>query len=94
MSLPGAFLPEEGFPGEMSPEQLLAWNPIGDPETVAERLAVEIKAVDAAHMGLYMTMGSTPHRGAMRSIERFGGEVLPLLRKALGPLEKIGVAKG
>lgn len=92
MSLPGAFLPEEGFAGEMSPEQLLAWNPIGDPETVAERLAVEIKAVNAAHMALYMSMGSVPHKGAMRSIGRFGREVLPLLRKALGPLEKIGAA--
>jgi alkanesulfonate monooxygenase SsuD/methylene tetrahydromethanopterin reductase-like flavin-dependent oxidoreductase (luciferase family) len=92
MSLPGAFLPEEGFAGEMSPEELMAWNPIGDAETVAERLASEIKAVNASHMGLYMTMGATSHKGAMRSIERFGSDVLPLLGKTLGPLEKIGVA--
>ena len=91
MNLPGAFLPEEGFEGEMSPEQLMAWNPIGDAETVAEKLAAEITAVTPAHMGLYMTMGSTPHKAAMRSIERFGTDVLPLLEKALGPLASIGV---
>lgn len=91
MHLPGAFLPEEGFPGEMSPEELLKWNPIGDAETVAEKLAAEIEAVTPAHMGLYMTMGSTPHKAAMRSIERFGADVLPLLEKAIGPLSRIGV---
>ncbi len=91
-ALPGAFLPEEGFPGEMSPEQLMAWNPIGDAHMVAEKLATEIKAVDPAHMGLYMTMGATPHASAMRSIERFGADVLPLLQRALGPLERIGAA--
>lgn len=91
MHLPGAFLPEEGFAGEMSPEELLAWNPIGDAETVAEKLAAEISAVTPAHMGLYMTMGSMPHKTAMRSIERFGTDVLPKLEKALGSLARIGV---
>lgn len=92
MSLPGAFLPEEGCAGEMSPEQLLAWNPIGDAETVAEKLAAEIAAVRPAHMGLYMTIGAVPHRAALRSIDRFGSHVLPLLERALGPLDRIGAA--
>lgn len=92
MSLPGAVLPEEPFADEMSPEQLLVWNPIGDPETVAEKLAREISAVKPAHMGLYMTIGAMPHAAAMRSIERFGREVMPRLEKALGPLARIGMA--
>jgi alkanesulfonate monooxygenase SsuD/methylene tetrahydromethanopterin reductase-like flavin-dependent oxidoreductase (luciferase family) len=92
MYLPGAFLPEESFKDEMSPEQLMAWNPIGDAETVAERLAAEIKAVNPAHMGLYMSIGAAPHKGVMRSIERFGADVLPKLEKALGPLAGIGMA--
>ncbi len=91
MHLPGAFLPEESFEGEMSPEELMAWNPIGDAEMVAEKLAAEIEAVTPHHMGLYMTMGATPHKSAMRSIERFGADVLPLLEKKLGPLAAIGV---
>jgi alkanesulfonate monooxygenase SsuD/methylene tetrahydromethanopterin reductase-like flavin-dependent oxidoreductase (luciferase family) len=90
LALDSAFLPEEPFEGEMTPEELMAWNPIGDPETVAEKLANEIRAVDPAHIGLYMAIGASPHPGVMRSIERFGSDVLPRLEKAFGSLERIG----
>lgn len=88
--LPSAWLPEESFEGEMSPEDILAWNPIGDVETVAERLAEEIEAVGPDHIALYMTMGNTPHAAAMRSIDRFGGEVIPMIEQAMGPLVSLG----
>jgi alkanesulfonate monooxygenase SsuD/methylene tetrahydromethanopterin reductase-like flavin-dependent oxidoreductase (luciferase family) len=92
--LPSAFLPEEGFAGEMSPEDLLAWNPIGDAETVAEKLAAEIKAVNPSHVALYMAIGAVPHDNVMRSIEAFGSRVIPLVEKAVGPLSAIGARGG
>src|SRR5690606_17939922 len=89
-ALPSAWLPEEGFEGEMSPQDILAWNPIGDVETVAEKLAEEIEAVGSDHIALYMTMGNTDHAAALRSIDRFGGEVIPLIERAMGPLVTLG----
>lgn len=89
-ALDAAWLPEEPFEDEMSPEDILAWNPIGDAETVAEKLVAEIEAVRPIHTALYMTMGDTPHESAMRSIERFGDTVMPLIEKSVGPLALAG----
>ncbi|MBO6784824.1 MAG: LLM class flavin-dependent oxidoreductase, partial [Alphaproteobacteria bacterium] len=89
-SLDAAWLPEEPFEDEMSPEDILAWNPIGDAETVAEKLVEEIEQVRPVHTALYMTMGDTPHESALRSIERFGDTVVPLIEKAVGPLVTAG----
>ncbi len=81
-ALPGAFLPEEGFDGEMSPEDILANNPIGDAEMVAEKLAAEVAATNAVHIGLYMCVGRASHASVLKSIEAFGAKVLPALEKA------------
>ena len=91
--IPGSWLPEESFDGEMSPEDILAWNPIGDPETVAACLADEITRVGTSHIALYMTMGNTDHEVAMSSIRRFGDEVIPLIEKAVGPLGGVNIPK-
>lgn len=84
-----AWLPEDAYDGEMSPKDIAAWNPIGDPETVAEKLAAEIRAVGPSHIALYMTIGAVDHGQVMRSIERFGAEVVPLLEREIGPLAGI-----
>jgi len=89
-SLEAAWLPEEPFEDEMSPEDILAWNPIGDAETVAEKLVEEIEQVRPVHTAMYMTMGDTPHDDALRSIEAFGHKVVPLIEKAVGPLSTAG----
>jgi len=91
--LPQAWLPEEAFEGEMSPEDILKWNPIGDVETVAERLVDEITRVGTNHIALYMTIGRTDHEVAMKSIRRFGEEVMPLIEKAVGPLGGVNIPK-
>jgi len=87
-----AWLPDEAYEGEMSPEDIVAWNPIGDPETVAEKLTAEIRAVRPSHIALYMTIGAVEHGQVMRSIERFGAEVVPLIERALGPLAGVNAA--
>ena len=91
--IPGSWLPEESFANEMSPEDILAWNPIGDPETVAARLADEITRVGSHHIALYMTMGNTDHEVVMKSIRRFGDEVIPLIEKQVGPLGGVNIPR-
>ena len=88
--LDAAWLPEVPFEGEMSAEDILAWNPIGDPETVAERLVEEIQKVRSSHIALYMTIGDTDHEAVMRSIRRFGRDVIPLIEKSVGPIGRGG----
>jgi len=92
-TLPEAWLPEESFEGEMSPEDILKWNPIGDVETVAECLADEITRVGSTHIALYMTIGRTDHEVVMKSIRRFGDEVVPLIEKKVGPLGGVNMPK-
>lgn len=87
--LPGPWLPEEGHKGELTPEDILAGNPIGDPHRVAEALVEEINRVGTSHIALYMTIGRTDHEAVMRSIRRFGDEVIPLVEKAVGPLAAV-----
>jgi alkanesulfonate monooxygenase SsuD/methylene tetrahydromethanopterin reductase-like flavin-dependent oxidoreductase (luciferase family) len=88
--LDAPWLPEQAFDGEMSLEDILRWNPIGDPETVAERLVEEIEKVGSDHIALYMTIGDTDHEAVIRSIRRFGREVMPLIEKSVGPLAGAG----
>lgn len=83
------WLPEESYDGEMSPADIVAWNPIGDPQTVAEKLAAEIRSVRPTHIALYMTIGATEHARALRSIERFGSEVIPLIEREVGSLASV-----
>ena len=40
-----------------------------------------------------MTMGNTDHEVAMKSIRRFGDEVIPLIEKEVGPLAGVNVSK-
>lgn len=77
-------LPEIPFEDEPSLEELVENNPIGDPETVAQRIVEEVRRVNAFHMALYMHVGYFPLEKSLRSIERFATEVIPLVEKELG----------
>jgi alkanesulfonate monooxygenase SsuD/methylene tetrahydromethanopterin reductase-like flavin-dependent oxidoreductase (luciferase family) len=89
--LGNAWLPEEAYEGEMSADDIVAWNPIGDPQTVAGKLIDEIRSVGPTHIALYLTIGATDHAQVLLSIERFGSEVVPLVERELGPLAKVNV---
>jgi hypothetical protein len=58
--------------------------PIGDVDTVAEKLVKEIAAAKPAQLVFSFKVGNTPHRWAMRSMELMIGEVKPRIEKALG----------
>jgi len=57
--------------------------PIGDVETVAEKLVEEIKVAKPAQLSFVFKVGDTPHKTAMRSMELMISEVKPRIEKAL-----------
>src|SRR5438067_7795964 len=81
----GTVLVDVPFPDEPPFEQIHSDPLIGDVETVAEKMAAEIRATDPVHMCFSFKVGATPHHAAMRSMELMMSEVRPLVERALGP---------
>jgi alkanesulfonate monooxygenase SsuD/methylene tetrahydromethanopterin reductase-like flavin-dependent oxidoreductase (luciferase family) len=79
----GTQLVDVPFPDEPPLEQIHADLLIGDVETVAEKLAAEIRATHPVHICFSFKVGATPHDAAMRSMELMIGEVKPLVERAL-----------
>ena len=84
----GTVLVDKPFPDEPPLEKIRDDLLIGDVETVAEKLAGEIRATHPVHMCFSFKVGATPHKAAMRSMELMSGEVKPLVERALGPLDR------
>ncbi|HEX3861167.1 MAG TPA: LLM class flavin-dependent oxidoreductase [Stellaceae bacterium] len=80
----GTVLVDRPFPDEPSLEQIRDDLLIGDIETVAEKLAAEIRATHPEHVCFSFKVGATPHAAAMRSMELMIAEVKPRVEKALG----------
>jgi alkanesulfonate monooxygenase SsuD/methylene tetrahydromethanopterin reductase-like flavin-dependent oxidoreductase (luciferase family) len=70
--------------GEESLETIHENLPIGDVDTVAEKLLAEIKVAKPAQLSFSFKVGNTPHKSAMRSMELMMGEVKPRIEKVLG----------
>ena len=88
--LDGAMLIEKPYAGEPHIEDLARTLPVGDAETVAERLTAIIEAARPCHVLLQFQAGASDPKLAVRSIERFATTVRPMIEKALGPLDRIG----
>ena len=84
----GTQLVDRPFPDEPPLEQIRDNLLIGDVDTVAEKLVAEIRATHPVHVCFSFKVGSTPHKAAMRSMERMIGEVRPKVERALGPLDR------
>jgi alkanesulfonate monooxygenase SsuD/methylene tetrahydromethanopterin reductase-like flavin-dependent oxidoreductase (luciferase family) len=80
----GTVLVDVPFPDEPPLETIYNDLLIGDVETVAEKLVAEIRATKPVHVCFSFKVGNTPHKAAMRSMERMIGEVKPRVEKALG----------
>jgi len=78
------------YEDEASPEAIVAQNVVGDAETCVEKLLREIELLRPTHYSCFVQMGSMTGGHATRSLERFGAEVLPAVRKALGHEGKRG----
>jgi len=83
----GTVLVDVPFPDEPPLETIYDNLLIGDVETVAEKLVVEIHATKPTHVCFSFKVGDTPHAAAMRSMELMIGEVKPRVERALGPVE-------
>src|SRR5688572_5502081 len=79
----GTVLVDVPFPDEPSVETIHDDLLIGDVETVAEKLAGEIRAGKPVHVCFSFKVGDTPHAAAMRSMELMMEEVKPRVEKAL-----------
>jgi alkanesulfonate monooxygenase SsuD/methylene tetrahydromethanopterin reductase-like flavin-dependent oxidoreductase (luciferase family) len=82
----GTVLVDVPFPDEPPLEQIHEDLLIGDVDTVAEKLAGEIRATHPEHICFSFKVGNTPHKAAMRSMELMIGEVKPRVERAIGRL--------
>lgn len=90
--LEGAFLQEQPAAGEPPIEQLIDLMMIGDAETVAEKLIREFEVLRPTHLSCFMALPGIPQARILRSMERFGAEVMPRIAKHFGGLDRIGAA--
>ncbi|MGF7159231.1 alkanesulfonate monooxygenase SsuD/methylene tetrahydromethanopterin reductase-like flavin-dependent oxidoreductase (luciferase family) [Rhodoligotrophos appendicifer] len=86
----GAFMQEVPADDEPPLEEILERLPMGDPETVAERLSRDIDALGPDHISCFMGIPGMPQAKVLKSMERFGSEVMPLLEKRYGDLSRLG----
>ena len=88
--LDGTFIDAAPFAGELTLEQIVTNVYLGTPEQCAEKMVREIELLNPAHLSCFMQFGGLDGKRALLSMERFGAEVLPLVRKALPALETLG----
>ena len=74
---------EAAIPGELSLEELAKNLPVGDAETVAERLHADIKAAGASHVMLNIQAGASTMAQARRTIDAFSSDIRPAIERAL-----------
>ena len=56
---------------------------VGSPDTVAAKIAATARALQLSRFDLKYSAGQLPHPLLMRSIELYGTEVIPRVRKLL-----------
>ncbi|MGA2795767.1 MAG: LLM class flavin-dependent oxidoreductase [Roseiarcus sp.] len=57
---------------------------VGSPETVARKIVATAKALGISRFDMKYSAGSLSHEKLLRSIELYGGKVVPLVRDMLG----------
>ena len=92
LALQGSYVDTPPFDGEPPLETFIDNVIIGDAHHVAERLAAEIRDLEPVHYSCFFQFGDMPIAKARRALERFGKEVLPLVEREVGPLDRIGRA--
>ena len=90
VALDGAWLEEQPAENEPGLEEVLPTTWIGSPGEVAERMIAQVERLRPSHLSCFMALGGLPGARVMRSIERFAGEVLPLVAAHFGGLRRIG----
>ncbi len=88
--LNGSWLEEIPAPDEPPLEVIADRLLVGDAERCAAKLAEEIETLNPTHVSCFMAIPGIEPRRILRSMERFGGEVMPLLAKRFGGLDRVG----
>ncbi len=79
----GAHLERPPLDDEPSLDDIEAGALIGTASQVAERIIAEAGALGLSHLSCFMRLADMPHDVAMRSIERFGRDVIPAVHQEL-----------
>ena len=78
---------ERGWPettrGEFEHEVASGSLYVGSPETVAQKIALTVRTLDADRFDLKYSNGTMPHEQLMSSIELYGKNVIPRVRELL-----------
>jgi probable LLM family oxidoreductase len=56
---------------------------VGAPDTVARKIAATVKGLSVSRFDMKYSAGTLPHESMMRSIELYGREVIPAVRRLL-----------
>ncbi len=70
----------ESFAYEVGPQGALY---VGSPETVAQKIAANLKVLGANRFDLKYGMGGLSHEALMTNIELYGTQVIPRVRELL-----------
>lgn len=89
--LDGAYLKEIPAPDEPPLEAVADRMLVGDAETVAAKLIKEIEALEPTHISAFMAIPGIEQKRVLKSMERFGKDVMPRLTKHFGDLSKVGI---
>ena len=89
-AMDGGMMIEAPMRNELPLEEMADNLLVGDAETVAERLAAEIRAARPSHMMFHFQVGGSSHAQALRSMEALMTDVKPMVEAELGPLEAFG----
>jgi len=72
---------KQSFDAETGPRGALY---VGSPETVAQKIATNLRALDATRFDLKYGMPGMTHDQLMTNVELYGGQVIPRVRELLG----------
>jgi len=86
----GGFLKEIPAADEPALEEIAKRMIVGSPATIVEKLGREFEALRPTHVSCFMGIPGIPQARVLKSIERFGAEVMPQLARQFGGLDRIG----
>jgi len=81
----GYMVAEQPFEDELPFEKMMQNLPVGDVDTVIERMVREIRVLRPRHYAIQTQPGDMEHRVMMRQIEILGTEIIPAIRRELAP---------
>ncbi len=93
-AMDGGMLIEKPIPGETPLDEMAQNLPVGDPATVAARLAADIRESRATHVMLNIQAAGSTLAQARRTIDLFGREIRPMIQRALGRNDGAEAARG